>query len=144
MKVWMVLGLALFAAAPADARPKGGPAVAGLGEVIYHADVRAPLPNLRGKPDIFGRQLIVGRIDVRYLGLAEDGRARFQRAEVPIVSNETTVTRAQGLPVLATPMAPVVTDLAVDLERDPTLFVNGTTIRILSADGARVSYEIVE
>lgn len=143
MKAWMVLGLVLIAASPADARPKGGPSVAGLGEVIYHADVRAPLPNLRGRPDIFGRQLIVGRIDVRYLGLTEDGRARFQRAEVPIISNETTVTRAQGFPVLATPMPPVLTDLTVDLQTDPSLIVNGQTIRILDASSSKVTYEVV-
>ncbi|HYG25801.1 MAG TPA: hypothetical protein VD906_02740 [Caulobacteraceae bacterium] len=143
MKFRVLLVALALVAGSAEAKPRG-PAVAGVGDVIYHADIRAPLPNAFGKPDVFGRDVIVGRIDVRFLGLAADGRARFQRSEVPIVSNETTVTRGQGRPVVATAMSPMLFDMAVDLTSDPTIFVNGETIRVLSATDTRVTFEVVK
>ena len=64
-----------------------------IGDVIVAVKLRESLPNVFGKPDIFGRKRDRGFVEIRYMGLTEDGRAVFRRRSVDIVSNETTMSQ---------------------------------------------------
>ena len=109
--------------------------------MIYHADVKGPLPNPWGSPDIWGRKVIVGQIEIRYMGLTPAGAAEFQRSDIKVISNATTTT--QGGFVTSEPLPPVLTNVSVDLASDPTILANGETIRVLSASGSKVTDELL-
>jgi hypothetical protein len=65
---------------------------AGPGDTVISFELRRPLPNIFGKPDIFGRTIAAGRITVRYLG-AEGSRAVFERSDITISDDATTMSR---------------------------------------------------
>jgi hypothetical protein len=75
------------------AAPAGNGAMrAGPGDTVISFELRRPLPNIFGKPDIFGRTIAAGRITVRYLG-AERSRAVFERSDITISDDATTLSR---------------------------------------------------
>jgi hypothetical protein len=59
---------------------------------VISLELRRPLPNIFGKPDIFGRTISAGRTTVRYLG-TDGSRAIFERSDIIITSDATTMSR---------------------------------------------------
>src|SRR5260370_34153929 len=101
----VLAGLALAAAAcgPIDqqatlARPAvaGRAYVAGVGDTVLDLKQTQSLPNVVGRADIFGRTRDAGRVIVRFVGL-EGNQAVFDRQDVVIQSNETTMTQTPSL-----------------------------------------------
>jgi hypothetical protein len=74
-------------------RPENKETYTSIGDVLVKVTLRESLPNLFGKPDIFGRKRDRGFVEIRYMGLTDDGRAVFRRRSVDIYSNETTMSR---------------------------------------------------
>jgi hypothetical protein len=60
---------------------------------IFKVQRTTDLPNAFGKPDIFGGKVKRGYMELRYLGLAEDGRLILRLTDVEIESTETTMSR---------------------------------------------------
>jgi hypothetical protein len=68
-----------------------------VGDVLVKVTLKDSLPNVFGKADIFGRKRDRGYIEIRYMGLAPDGRAVFRRRNVEVFTNETTLSPSQSL-----------------------------------------------
>jgi hypothetical protein len=92
----LLMGMALVACASieASAQPTNPTNIvrAGPGDIVMSFELRRPLPNIFGKPDIFGRTTDAGRITVRYLG-TEGSRAVFERSDVVISNDATTMSQ---------------------------------------------------
>jgi hypothetical protein len=90
----MAMALAASASIEVNAQPANPANIvrAGPGDVVMSFELRRPLPNIFGKPDIFGRTTDAGRITVRYLG-TEGSRAVFERADVVISNDATTMSQ---------------------------------------------------
>src|SRR6266567_6427247 len=85
------------ASKPAEAHPvQSGPKTLEtyVGGVIFKVDRTKPLPNVFGKPDIFGRKVYSGYTELRYQGLTEDGRILLRLTEAETQTNETTMSRS--------------------------------------------------
>lgn len=74
--------------------PENKETFSSVGDVLVKVTLRESLPNAFGGADIFGRKRDKGFVEVRYMGLASDGRAVFRRRTVEIYSNETTMSRS--------------------------------------------------
>jgi len=126
-------------------------------------DTKEPLPNAFGGADIFGRKRTTGKIEVRYMGMLSPGHPVFRRRDVSILTNETTMNRAQhysgfteqsgssgmvygsvssAAHVEALPADTV--EIVVDMAADPSLMVEGAEIRILEATPTKVVVQIVQ
>jgi hypothetical protein len=68
-----------------------------VGDVLVKVTLKDSLPNVFGKADIFGRKRDRGFVEIRFMGLAPDGRAVFRRRSVEILTNETTLSPSQSL-----------------------------------------------
>lgn len=68
-----------------------------VGDVLVKVTLKEGLPNALGGSDIFGRKRERGFVEIRFMGMAPDGRAVFRRKSVDIVSNETTLSPSQSL-----------------------------------------------
>src|SRR6266446_1657506 len=68
---------------PKPAEAQASPAVLETypGGVILKVDRTKPLPNVFGKPDIFGRKVYAGYTEIRYQGMTEDGRILLRLTE---------------------------------------------------------------
>ncbi len=158
---------ALFVAA---ALLLAGPAIAGtpqpetygVGDTVFRTDIKEPLPNVFGKPDIWGRKRVVGQVTVRYLGL-HDGVAAFQRIDTSIYNDETTMsrmpTRVQGTgygnaygggfnatvseprPATVAPTGQTAMDLTVTPGPDAELVIAGHHLHVLQATGSTVTIQ---
>jgi hypothetical protein len=143
---------ALALATAASAEPKSF----GVGDVVYKKELKEPLPNVFGKPDLFGRKRIVGFIELRYLGL-HDGAARFVRRDTQIFTNENTVNRAgtgvvfgsngQSATVYglgrgpnAQPLPP--NEFELSALPGAALVVDGTTLTVVEATSATVTVDV--
>ncbi len=71
-----------------SSRPPGE-ARAGVGEVMLRVSLRDNLPDEFGGADIFGRTRDRGFVELRYMGLDDEGRPIFRRREVEVETNET-------------------------------------------------------
>jgi len=89
--------LFVMACSPIEQRQQAsraaGEAFASVGDVVLHVNVSDNLPNAFGRADLFGRRRDRGFSELRYLGLAPDGRAVFQRRDIDIATNETVFSR---------------------------------------------------
>lgn len=74
-------------AMPADGQPR----TAGPGDTVMSFQSTRPMPNIVGGADIWGRTVNAGGTTVRYLG-SQGGRATFERIDVAVQSNETTMS----------------------------------------------------
>jgi hypothetical protein len=87
----------IAACAPVETRtslvtPSAGATItAGPGDVVLSFQSRKALPNAFGKADLFGRTTNAGDTTVRYVG-NRGGRAVFERTDVQVVSNATTMS----------------------------------------------------
>lgn len=68
-----------------------------VGDLLVKVTLKEGLPNALGGSDIFGRKRERGFVELRFMGMAPDGRAIFRRKSVDIVSNETTLSPSQSL-----------------------------------------------
>jgi hypothetical protein len=66
---------------------------ASIGGVVFRVNRTSALPNAFGKPDIFGRKIDHGFVELRYKGQSPDGLLMFQLTDVDTISNETTMNR---------------------------------------------------
>src|SRR4051812_37592187 len=64
-----------------------------VGGTIFKVDRTKPLPNVFGKPDMFGRKVYAGYTELRYQGMTDDGRILLRVTEVETHSTETTMSR---------------------------------------------------
>jgi hypothetical protein len=69
---------------------------AGLGGKLLRIERSRDLPNLFGRPDIFGGKVDQGFVELRFAGVADDGRLILRLTDVEIRSNETTMSRYGG------------------------------------------------
>jgi hypothetical protein len=103
--VRLLIGVASLFLASLNAAQKGMPIVgklaqttnsdleASIGGVVFRVTRTSPLPNAFGKPDIFGRRIDRGFVELRYKGQSPDGLLMFQLTDVDTISNETTMNR---------------------------------------------------
>ncbi len=138
---------------------------ASIGDVLVKVTLRESLPNAFGGADIFGRKRDRGFVEVRFMGLATDGRAVFRRRTVDIYSNETTMSRSgmrygsadvqydnnsahiqsysvgpQQATVQALP--PDTVEFALDLTKGNLITIEDRQIQVLSADDAGVKFVV--
>jgi hypothetical protein len=66
---------------------------AGIGDQVVRIDRSEDLPNAFGRADLFGRKRDAGFTEVRFVGI-EDGKPVFERRDLEIRSNETTMSRS--------------------------------------------------
>jgi hypothetical protein len=66
---------------------------AGIGGKLFRIERTSDLPNAFGAADIFGGKVDRGFVELRFVGLADDGRAILRLTEVETRSNETTMSR---------------------------------------------------
>lgn len=135
------------------------------GDVLVKVNMRESLPNAFGGSDIFGRKRDRGFVELRFMGMAPDGRAIFRRRTVDIYSNETTMTRAQprwgtatvdvhGNSARATgfstgsdratveALPPDTIEIAMDLAKGRILTIEDRQVEIRSADEAGAKYVV--
>ncbi|WP_454796946.1 hypothetical protein [Novosphingobium lindaniclasticum] len=67
-----------------------------VGDVVLKVTLKDSLPNIFGKADIWGRKRERGYVEIRYMGIAPDGRAVFRRKTVDIETNESTLSPSQS------------------------------------------------
>jgi hypothetical protein len=146
-------------------RPENKETYSSIGDVLVKVGLRESLPNIFGKPDLFGRKRDRGFVEIRYMGMTEDGRAVFRRRSVDLLSNETTMSRtpfytgsatvtvtgntahisAYGMgPSQATVEAlpPDTVEFALDLSKSRIITVEDRLIEIESADPAGVKFVV--
>ncbi|QFR33828.1 hypothetical protein [Ancylobacter sp. TS-1] len=93
-----ILAVMVGACSPIDKKVElsgisaGAARMAGPGDTVMDFRVTKPLPNAFGQADIFGRTTNAGKVSVRYLG-NQDGRAVFERSDVSVESNATTMNQ---------------------------------------------------
>lgn len=168
-----VLVLSLLMAQPAIAKDfakldikAGVEQNAGVGDVMLRITLRESLPNAFGGPDIFGRKRDTGLIELRFMGIAQDGKAVFRRREVGFYNNETTMSRsgfATGSATITqtgnvttvqsvTSSAPTTTitpisadtfEIALDLSASSSLVIKGYTVQIKKADNVAVQFVVI-
>ncbi len=66
---------------------------ASINEAVYKIDRESDLPNWYGRADIFGGKVDEGSVELRFMGLNEDGLIIFRLTDTEIESNETTMSR---------------------------------------------------
>ncbi len=68
--------------------------VVGAGGVVLHIDKESSLKNAFGKADVFGRTTDKGYSELRFVGIDSSGNKIFYRKDIDILTNETTMSRA--------------------------------------------------
>lgn len=167
-----VLFSAILSAAPAAAKqsiainqPEGQQIYVSVGDLLVKANLRESLPNAFGGADLFGRKRDRGFVEIRYIGMTNDGKAIFRRRSVDIYSNETTMTRMQPRWGSATVTAsgdtahvstfstgsdratvealpPDTVEFSLDLAKNKIITLEDRQIEILSADTGGVNFII--
>lgn len=138
-----------------------------VGDNLLKVTIKEPLPNAFGGSDIFGRKREKGFVEIRFMGITDDGRAVFRRRSVDVVSNETTMSRSQSLFPGSTinqsgsganaaiiiegndgagmeVLPPNTIEFALDIAKHKTITVENYMIQILTADPGGVSFTISE
>ncbi|MEL3890452.1 hypothetical protein V6B08_09255 [Ferrovibrio sp. MS7] len=94
---FLLLTLTLAACSPVETKTTlmtpgiGQIRSAGPGDTVMAFQIQRSLPNAFGNADMFGRTVNAGRTTVRYIGTL-DGRAVFERSQIAIDSNATTMS----------------------------------------------------
>ena len=135
-----------------------------IGGVIFKVDRTKPLPNVFGKPDIFGRKVYAGYTELRYQGLTEEGRILLRLTEAETQSNETTMTRSgqstfdgrvdqQGNvsgtltrpPQGSTVLLPAnTTEFAFDPTKEKELTIAGTRVRFVEYKPQGLKFSLIK
>jgi hypothetical protein len=66
---------------------------AGIGGKLFRLERTSDLPTASGGADIFGGKVDRGFVELRFVGLADDGRVILRLTDVETRSNETTMSR---------------------------------------------------
>lgn len=137
-----------------------------VGDLLVRVTLKEGLPNAFGGSDIFGRKRERGFVELRYMGMAPDGRAVFRRKSVDILTNETTLSPSQSLfggqanvvqegsgtniaiigrqggdaKVQALPADTI--EFALDLSKHRTITIEDRVIELLQADSGGVSFKL--
>jgi len=141
-----------------------------IGGVVFRVNRTSPLPNVFGKPDIFGRKVDRGFVELRYKGQSPDGQLKFQLTDVGTISNETTMnqtpreittTRAQvstlGNSSVGTQQSTTVRDEAgktevlppdttaftIDTAKKKEFKIEDVTVQISEADELSLKYRLL-
>ncbi len=146
-------------------RKEGKEYFVSVGDVLVTVKLRESLPNAFGGADIFGRKRDRGLVEIRFMGLTEDGRAVFRRRTTDIYSNETTISRSglrtgsatvaqsgntayvtsmsTGVPAATVQALPADTiEVALDLSKSSMMTIEDRIIKILAADANGVRFII--
>ena len=138
-----------------------------VGGQVLKVQRTSDLPNAFGKADIFGGKVNRGFTELRYQGLAPDGRLIFRVTEVETESSETTMSRYGGststlnaqrfgsnvygtvttydAPRGSTErLPPNTTQFAVDPAKTKELTVAGIKVKISAADETSLTYQLVK
>lgn len=138
-----------------------------VGGQVLKVQRTSDLPNAFGKADIFGGKVNRGYTELRYQGLAPDGRLVFQVTEVETESTETTMSRYGGstsslnaqrigntvygtvttydAPRGSTErLPPNTTQFAVDPNKTKEFTVGDLVIQVISATETSLSYRLVK
>ena len=146
-------------------RSEGKEYYVSAGDLLVSVKLRESLPNAFGGADIFGRKRDRGLVEIRFMGLTEDGRAVFRRRNTAIYSNETTMSRSgmrtgnatvtqSGNTAYVTTMStgaqaatvqtlpPDTFEVALELTKNPVLTIEDRVVRIISADPNGVRFVV--
>ena len=138
-----------------------------VGGQVLKIQRTSDLPNAFGKADVFGGKVNRGYTELRYQGLAPDGRIVFRVTEVETESTETTISRygvststlnAQriGNSVYGTVtsydaprgsterLPPNTTHFAVDASKTKEFTVAGTKVQIINATETSLTYQLAK
>ncbi len=133
-----------------------------VGGPIFKVDHTKPLPNLFGKPDIFGRKVYAGYTELRYQGMTDDGRLLLRVTEAETYSTETTMSRSGQSSVNAhvdqwgnvsgtvtrppqgntSLLPPNTTEFAFDPSKDKELVMAGMRVRFLDFKPQSLRYSL--
>ena len=64
-----------------------------VGGTIFKLNRSRDLPNAFGRADLFGGRVFAGYTELRYQGIADDGKILFRVTEIETHSTETTMSR---------------------------------------------------
>jgi hypothetical protein len=146
-------------------RPENRESYASVGDVLVKVTLRESLPNAFGRADVFGRKRDRGFVEIRFMGLSDDGRAIFRRRTVDIYSTETTMTRSGlrygtarvepdgngasitgysvgGQQATVQALPPDTIEFALDLSKNRIVTVEDRVIEILEADAGGAKFKI--
>ena len=138
-----------------------------VGGQVLKVQRSSDLPNAFGKADIFGGKVNRGYTELRYQGLAPDGRLVFRVTEVETESNETTMSRYGGststlnaqrygnnvygtvttydAPRGSTErLPPNTTQFALDQAKTKEFTVGGVKVIVLAADETSLTYQLAK
>jgi len=168
------LGIAVVTAIPTSVlakestsinRNEGKQYYVSAGDILVTVKLRESLPNAFGGSDIFGRKRDRGIVEIRFMGITEDGRAVFRRRNTSIYSTETTMSRSgirtgnatvtqSGNTAYVTTMStgaqaatvqtlpPDTFEVALDLTKNPMITIEDRVVRIISADANGVKFVV--
>lgn len=134
-----------------------------VGGQVFKVKRTTDLPNVFGKADIFGGQVDGGFTELRFQGIAQDGRAVFRVTEIETQSTETTMSRygsskselkaqldgnrltgtitTYDAPRGSTEMLPPnTTQFAVDLNKSKQFTVAGIKVRVMAITETSLTY----
>lgn len=152
-------------------QPVGASLETHIGGQVFKVIRTSPLPNAFGKADIFGRTIDRGSLELRYQGLALDGKVVLRLVEVDVRSNETTMNRnpvgvtsgsastslnpggtsstTRGTAVTIAGQAgrnemlpPNATEFSVDIQKKRDLRFGSITVNIIDADETSMKYSL--
>ena len=145
----------------------GQPLSTHVGGQVLLIQRTSDLPNAFGKADIWGGKVNRGYTELRYQGLAPDGRLVFRITEVETESTETTMSRYGGstatfnthrsgnssygtVSVYDAPrgstdrLPPNTTEFAVDPAKTKEFTVGGVMVHVINATEASLAYQLVK
>ena len=138
-----------------------------VGGQVLRVQRTQDLPNAFGKADVFGGKVNRGYTELRYQGLAADGRLVFRITEVETESTETTMSRYGGststlnaqrvgnsvygtvttydAPRGSTErLPPNTTEFALDPKKTKELTIGGIKVLVVSATETSLAYQLVK
>ena len=138
-----------------------------IGGQVLSVQRMQDLPNAFGKADIFGGKVNRGYTELRFQGLAADGRVVFRVTEVQTESNETTMSRYGGststvnaqrvgnrvygtVTTFDAPrgsterLPPNTTEFAVDPKKTMSFCIAGIKVLVISATETSLEYQLVK
>ena len=138
-----------------------------IGGQVLKVEKSSDLPNAFNKADIFGGKINRGYTELRYQGIAPDGRLVFRITEVETESTETTMSRYGGststlnanrygnnvygtVTTYNAPqgnterLPPNTTQFALDMAKTKELTIGNIKVNIVSADETSITYRLVK
>ena len=138
-----------------------------VGGQVMKIQRTSDLPNAFGKADVFGGKVSRGYTELRYQGLAPDGRLIFRVTEIETESTETTMSRYGGststlnaqrvgnnvygtvtsydAPRGSTErLPPNTTQFAIDPSKTKEFTVAGIKVQIIDATETSLTYQLIK